>query len=268
MSMGGMWKVPFVVSKTSRQACTYASVLTNLTDHFLPQLSPLSPLFNFSIESQVLYHAPLTIDPDHVNGSWVIDDDGMNVFVSERWSLDSMSSNNPVLRFLLFVPSQLHRPLKLGDSESRASSFLIPQFGSVVILNPPTEQGQGHDDKTAYTLALAALDAPFAQFAAHLRSLLAIAARPSQLHPDPAPGRAALVARGVADPLSVWEMDTVLRTRLAETAAEARKTLAGIVRLVDKIKEMQLGEEVRDKILGAVRRLEGVSTGAGRGTQL
>lgn len=85
-------------------------------DHFMPHLEPLAPVFNFSIESQVLYHAPLTFEPaQRADGAWVVDDDQLRVFISERWSLDSGSTNNPVLKFLLFVPSQKHRPMYLGE---------------------------------------------------------------------------------------------------------------------------------------------------------
>ncbi len=40
-------------------------------DHFLPHLEPLRSTFNFSIESQVLHHAPLSFEPvygDSVTG--------------------------------------------------------------------------------------------------------------------------------------------------------------------------------------------------------
>jgi phosphatidylinositol glycan class S len=50
----------------------------------------------------------------------------------------------------------------------------------------------------------------------------------------------------------------VLRQRAKENSEEARKTLAGIVRLVGKIKEMKLEKGVRDTVLGAVERLEKV----------
>jgi phosphatidylinositol glycan class S len=69
-------------------------------------------------------------------------------------------------------------------------------------------------------------------------------------------------------PLSSWQVDQVLRQRAKENSEEARKTLAGIVRLVGKIKEMKLEKGVRDTVLGAVERLEKVSflavTGADR----
>ena len=51
----------------------------------------------------------------------------------------------------------------------------------------------------------------------------------------------------------------MLRQRAKENSEEARKTLAGIVRLVGKIKEMKLEKGVRDTVLGAVERLEKVS---------
>ena len=94
-------------------------------DHFIPHLEPLKAVFNFSIESQILYHAPLAFEPmfgrvpktgleeriaplieaaaDGERGAeevvkatleaereeaWLIDDEAMKVFVnSERWSL-------------------------------------------------------------------------------------------------------------------------------------------------------------------------------------
>lgn len=52
---------------------------------------------------------------------------------------------------------------------------------------------------------------------------------------------------------------------MRENEDEARKTLVGIGRLVAKIKEMQVGEAVRDRVLGAVERLEQVSVGFSRG---
>lgn len=59
-------------------------------------------------------------------------------------------------------------------------------------------------------------------------------------------------------PVSPWQVEQVLRIRTKENSDEARKTLAGIVRLVKKISEMKVEAGVRDKVLGAVDRLEEV----------
>jgi phosphatidylinositol glycan class S len=43
---------------TARTQLTHA-------EHIQPHLDPLRDIFNFTIESQVLYHAPLSFDPAH-----------------------------------------------------------------------------------------------------------------------------------------------------------------------------------------------------------
>lgn len=108
-----------------------------LQDHVLPHLDALAPLWNFSVESQVLFRAPLAFEPTLVEGEdqWVLDEDQMKTFVSERWSLDSHSTNNPVLKFMLYIPSARHRPLRLHvDCETH----LTPNPSAVV---PPPPVG-------------------------------------------------------------------------------------------------------------------------------
>jgi phosphatidylinositol glycan class S len=68
---------------------------------------------------------------------------------------------------------------------------------------------------------------------------------------------------GLRDGLNRWQLESVARQRMRENEDEARKTLVGIGRLVKKIKEMQVGEEVRGRVVGAVERLEKVSLQAG-----
>jgi phosphatidylinositol glycan class S len=75
--------------------------------------------------------AKALIEEEKGQEGWQVDEEMMKVFVNtERWSLgeytlqeliwhvklisDSGSTNNPVLRFLLFVPSVHHRPMHLA----------------------------------------------------------------------------------------------------------------------------------------------------------
>jgi phosphatidylinositol glycan class S len=39
------------------------------TEHIQPHLDPLKDIFNFTIESQVLYHAPLSFEPSRGHSS-------------------------------------------------------------------------------------------------------------------------------------------------------------------------------------------------------
>ncbi|KIR64069.1 phosphatidylinositol glycan, class S [Cryptococcus bacillisporus CA1873] len=273
-----------------------------IKNHFLPHLEALRPIFNFTIESQILYHAPLSFEPsyseipggerdkaldatvdvvnsmpDHNqkvsmeaavkvmedergNKAWMIDREQMKIFVnSEKWSLDSGSTNNPVLRFLLYVPSTRHRPMRLAVPDS-AQAFLLPQFGGVVILNAPFASFQSH----SYHLSCIALAPAFHLFTQHLYSLLALPSlpyTPNKLHlpPPPSPFHR---PSSLMQPLSPWQVHQVLLARLEENFQEGKKTLKGIVRLVRKIGEMKVGEGVRDTVLGAVIRLEKVQQSA------
>lgn len=81
---------------------------------------------------------------------------------------------------------------------------------------------------------------------------------PAKIHPSPSPSPL-LPASPLVEPLSRWQVETVLRQRMAENSDEARKTLSGIARLVDKIKEMKVGEGVREMVITAVEKLEQVS---------
>lgn len=97
-------------------------------DHFLPHLGPLKQVFNFSIESQVLLHAPLSFEPtygpldtqsppgideallkasegdegaeeqakavldEQADHAYLIGEEEMKIFVnSERWSLGELA---------------------------------------------------------------------------------------------------------------------------------------------------------------------------------
>ncbi|KAK8844094.1 hypothetical protein IAR55_006888 [Kwoniella newhampshirensis] len=263
-----------------------------IRDHLLPHLELLSPIFNFTIESQLLYHAPLTFEPtynatdaagnqraidaaietgkgdeenakavakeladEQTEKAWIIDEEQMKVFVnSERWSLDSGSTNNPVLRFLLYVPAAKHRPMRLSTPDS-AQSFLLPQFGGVVLLNPPPSTPSA----STYHLPFSALTPAFHLFTQHLYSLLALPPTPDKIHPSPPP-TPLHAPSSLIQPITPWQVHQVLLARTRENSEEARKTLMGIVRLVKKIREMKVGQVVRGKVLGAVERLEQLSS--------
>lgn len=136
-----------------------------------------------------------------------------------------------------------------------ADSFLLPQYGAVALLNPPSA-----DPTARYHLSLENLNPSFHLFTQHLYSLLALPSLPKSdyLHPCP-PASPLTPPSDLTPPLSSWQVDQVLRQRARENSEEARKTLTGIVRLVGKIKEMKLEKGVRDTVLGAVERLEQVS---------
>ena len=143
------------------------------------------------------------------------------------------------------------------DSDD-AKSFLLPQFGSVFLLNPP--QDLNHDP---IHLPMPVLDEPFDHFTQHLYALLSLPTISPKISPCPASSPNTPI-EPFAQPLTPWQLEEVMRVRARENSLEARKTLAGITRLVSKIKEMKLGPGVRDMVLGAVQKLEKVNQSSAR----
>lgn len=135
-----------------------------------------------------------------------------------------------------------------------AQSFLLPQYGAVTILDPPASTSP----EAVYHLGPSVLEAPFHLFTQHLYSLLALPQLPRTISPNPPLNPLSPPSYLIPD-ISPWQVDHILRMRTLENSQEARQTLSGIVRLVAKIREMKVGPLVRDRVLGAVERLEQVN---------
>lgn len=204
--------------------------------YITPLLDQLSLLHNFTIESQVQYHAPLAFKPRPSR----LSSEDLSVFVnSAEWSLcestrscrcpmiltrditASSASNDPVLHFVAFIPSQ---PLEMPES------FLLPQWGGIVVHDPPS----------------LSVDDVFPIFARQLLSLLGVSPLPAGVN-------------YTGDvPISRWQLEALLRQRTLENTHSSQDTLRSIVTLVDQIEGMPVGWNVKDDILDALNALDKV----------
>ncbi|KIM46880.1 hypothetical protein M413DRAFT_16477 [Hebeloma cylindrosporum] len=218
------------------------NILGSIESHIKPILSRLSPLHNFTIESQVQFHAPLAFSPYPLEGdhSYGIKPSDLTVFVnSAEWTLSSSSSNDPVLHFILFIPSIRRRPLRIllsDDTPSASYAFLLPQWGGIVIHNPPP--GYLNNDEFSPTEH----HSVFSSFSTQLLALLGAPPLPHE------------ITRSTTDraSLSDWQLDALIRRRALENAQGSQDTLQSIVKLVDQIENMPVGEDVRDDIEDAL----------------
>ncbi|KAG7448779.1 uncharacterized protein BT62DRAFT_1057193 [Guyanagaster necrorhizus] len=220
--------------------------LTNAIRHHVdPIVTALSILHNFTIESQVQFHAPLAFKPQALdNESFGLTPEDLTVFInSAEWTLSSSSSNDPVLHFVLFVPSSVRKPLVIlnpDGSLSHSNSFLIPQWGGVMIYNPS-------DDSSPHRyLSSADLDTLFPAFSNQLLALLGVPG----LHAD------VRISPDDNSLLSDWQLDALLRRRAFENDQGAKDTLRSTVKLVDQIENMPVGQVVRDDVWDALSALK------------
>ncbi|KAJ7754509.1 phosphatidylinositol-glycan biosynthesis class S protein-domain-containing protein [Mycena metata] len=212
-----------------------------ISRHMSPILNDLSVLHNFTIESQVQFHAPLAFSPLSVADGYGITPEDLTVFVnSAEWSLSSSVSNDPVLHFVVFIPSASRRPLQILDSRgspSPSSAFLLPQWGGIIIYNPPPEQ------ESHAPLPQSALNSVFSTFATQLLALLGVPNLPPDVQTD-------------APVLTGWQLDALLRRRALENAKGAQDTLKSIVKLVDQIENMPVGQDVKGDVQDSLTALD------------
>ncbi|KAH9973845.1 phosphatidylinositol-glycan biosynthesis class S protein-domain-containing protein [Lactifluus volemus] len=212
-----------------------------------PILKETEKLHNFTVESQIQFYAPLAFEPLVVsNGERVIHgltQENLKVFVnSAEWTLASSVSNDPVLHFVVFVPSISHTPLRILDDTSQVISsdaFVLPQWGGIVLLNLPA------DTQSNLHLTEAELDHVFSGFSAQLLRLIGVSELPAGVRSgDP------------SRPLTDFQLDTLYRQRAFENAGSSKETLQSIDKLVDQIPNMPVGQDVRDDVREALSALE------------
>jgi len=213
----------------------------SFSQYLYPTLDSLSILHNFTIESQLQFHAPLaftprTVDMGHEKVYGLTAED-LTVFVnSAEWTLSSSASNDPVLHFVLFIPSAPRRPLHILDDSgnpTNADAFILPQWGGIVLYNPPSDMSS-HTRMTSPHLQNILLT-----FKYQFLSLLGV--------PELPPG-----VFSSESTLSDWQLDALLRRRTLENVHDSTETLQSIVKLVDRIKNMPVKEDVRGDIQDAL----------------
>ncbi|KAL2785786.1 phosphatidylinositol-glycan biosynthesis class S protein [Aspergillus keveii] len=199
-------------------------------DYISPIVQALSPVSNFIIDTQVQLYAtfsPTTPAPeyDETQGIWTLKEENLSAFINAaEWPLNPSIGTGPTINFILYVPSPEHFPLLV--KESKATSWIIPQWGGVFILNPPlpTRPDPNTDTDTDTTTAKPLSNPPhlprtslrpaFLTFSHQLLSLLGTPSTPASL------------------PL---RLQTLIRIRAATLLLSASSTLGSLARLTESL---------------------------------
>lgn len=231
---------------TTRTPTLSWDIRGSIEKYLRPTLDKLSILHNFTIESQVQYHAPLAFTPTSLesDGKAVhgLTQEDLTVFVnSAEWTLSSSVSNDPVLHFVLFIPSGNNNPLYILSREGQpthSNAFILPQWGGIVLLN----ESPSH-------LTTTDLHSSFAIFRHQLLALLGV--------PDLPPS----VISDAIDTFSDWQLDALIRRRAQENIKNSKETLQSITKLVNQIQNMPVGQDVKGDVQDAIVALEQTFTG-------
>ncbi|KAL8672955.1 MAG: hypothetical protein Q9168_002588 [Polycauliona sp. 1 TL-2023] len=111
-----------------------------ISEYLTPLLESASVISNFTIDTQTQLYAGFSpsvqepqYDADH--GVWTLREKDLSSFINAaEWPLSPSIGAGPTLNFIIYVPDSSTTPLTIQDS--RETSWLIPQWGGVMILNP------------------------------------------------------------------------------------------------------------------------------------
>ncbi|KIX00508.1 uncharacterized protein Z518_10648 [Rhinocladiella mackenziei CBS 650.93] len=149
-----------------------------LEDHIQPLVQALSNTAKFEVTTQIQLYSSFSpsIRPATREGqdATFLEQKDLTAFVNAaEWPLAPSIGDGPTLNFIVYVPTQHQIPLLIEGIDG--TSWLIPQWGGIQILNPPLYP---HPSTGAMTipahLGKDLLRQPFETFSSQLLSLLGV----------------------------------------------------------------------------------------------
>ncbi|KAI4104987.1 MAG: hypothetical protein LQ339_003604 [Xanthoria mediterranea] len=116
-----------------------------IAEYLTPLLDSASIISNFTIDTQTQLYASFSPSVqesqyDADRGVWTLRQEDLSSFINAaEWPLSPSIGSGPTLNFIIYVPDSATTPLTI--KESQTTSWLIPQWGGVMILNPSLSLG-------------------------------------------------------------------------------------------------------------------------------
>jgi len=196
-----------------------------IAEYLTPLLDSISVVSNFTVDTQVQLFATLSPsvhspEYDAERGVWTLREEDLSGFINAaEWPLSPSIGAGPTLNFVLYVPDRATSPLTVKGSQ--ASSWLVPQWGGVVILNPQD------NNASLSTLSKEAIQPALLTFAHQLLSLLGAPQTPPSL------------------PL---QLRTMTRIRAASLLLSASSTMGSLAKLTVALPSIAIPETVSSAV--------------------
>jgi phosphatidylinositol glycan class S len=148
-----------------------------LETYITPLLNSLSSISNFTVDTQVQLNAHFSssIKPefDESRKVWLLKKEDLSGFINAaEWPLNPNIGDGPTMNFILYIPAPSQSPLFIHETEG--TSWLIPQWGGIQILNTQAAH-------TTKTLTKEMLEPAMQTFSNNLLSLLGLPHTPNSL---------------------------------------------------------------------------------------
>jgi len=204
-----------------------------IDEYLQPLLSAVSKVSTFTLDTQIQLHAslsPTLLGPtfDETSKEWILERSDLSSFINAaEWPLNPAIGKSPTINFVLYIPASSQQPLVLRDPPG-GTSWLIPQWGGVQILNTNNSTISSALDKTA-------LKPIILTFADNLLTLLGLPRAPSSV------------------PL---KLSFLSRDRSTSLILSASSTLGALARLTLKLPSIAIPNSVADAVQSTISHLD------------
>ncbi|PIG84292.1 GPI transamidase component PIG-S [Aspergillus arachidicola] len=204
-------------------------VKTAVEEYISPLLQAFAPISNFTVDTQVQLYAtsaptaPLPVY-DETQAAWMLKKEDLSAFINAaEWPLSPSIGSGPTINFILYVPAPSQSPMVV--KESSATSWIIPQWGGVFLLNPPLSTAD-HSSNPPH-LSQEALRPAFLTFSHQLLTLLGAPATPASLP---------------------FRLQTLIRIRAATLLLSASSTMGSLARLTESLPSIPIPANVATSV--------------------
>lgn len=201
-----------------------------IQEYLTPLLGAFSPISNFSVDTQVQLFAlfsPTTPAPeyDESRSQWTLKQEDLSTFINAaEWPLSPSIGSAPTINFVLYVPAPSQSPLVV--KESQATSWIVPQWGGVAILNPPFST-EGSPSGNPAHLSKEALKRALLTFSHQLLTILGTPSTPSSLP---------------------FRLQSLVRIRAASLLVSASSTMGSLARLTRSLASIPIPMSVASSV--------------------
>ena len=207
-----------------------------LQEYFQPLLDAISQISNFTVDTQIQLHSTFSQSvqqPQYDEGQkvWTMREEDLSGFINAaEWPLSPSIGAGPTLNFVIYIPDPARSPLVIKSSQ--ATSWLIPQWGGITILN---SQDNGSSQPSSI-LRKSAIQPALLTFSHQLLSFLGAPESPASL------------------PL---QLKTLTRVRAASLLLSASATMGSLARLTVALPSIAIPETVSSGVEQTLAHLRG-----------
>lgn len=208
-----------------------------IEEYLSPLLQALSPISNFTVDTQVQLYAtfaPTAPQPefDESHSAWTLKKEDLSAFVNAaEWPLSPSVGSGPTINFLLYVPDPRQSPMLVN--ENSATSWMIPQWGGVFLLNP------AQNPSNPPHLTKDALQPAFMTFSHQLLTLLGTPTTPTSFP---------------------FRLQTLIRVRAATLLLSASSTMGSLARLTESLPSIPIPANVAASVSTTLSHLSATCT--------